>query len=139
MAVNHNSLKNLEKGTKFAPGDARINRDGRTPGKRNRKNIFADWLETETNCKDPAGNDVQLPLVDKIILALINKASRGDVSAANLVLDSAYGKLNEVKEEEPPQPPFNWAAYTEDEIKLLTDLIAKGTYDNIVEFTNPGI
>ena len=91
MAVNPNSLKNLEKGIKFYPGDPRIKRDGRTPGKRSLKNTFAAWLETETDCKDPAGNDVQLPLVDKVILALINKASKGDVSAANVVLGNAYG------------------------------------------------
>lgn len=133
MAINPNSLKNLEKGTKFYPGDPRIKRDGRTPGKRNLKNIFAAWLETETDCKDPAGNDVQLPLVDKVILALINKASRGDVSAANLVLGKAYDKQDEVKERESANQPIDWDAYTEEEVQQLIALLKKGSPESIIE------
>ena len=139
MSLHPNSLKNLDNRKKFVPGDSRIQKTGRPPGARNRKTLFAEWASHEAKCKDPSGNKVMLPILDKMVLAILTKASRGDISAANVVLDNIYGKINNTPEPEPPQPPFNWAAYTEDEIKLLTDLIAKGTYDNIVEFTNPGI
>ena len=127
MSVNPNSLKNLEKSVKFTKGDSRIKK-GRTKGSRNRRTIFLEFLEHKTECTDPAGNTVRLSLADQVALAVINKATEGHVSAANLVLDCAYGKIKDIPEPVvPPQPLIDWSRYTEDDINLLNDLIKKGT------------
>jgi len=126
MSVNPNSLKNLKKAVKFTKGDSRI-KNGRAKGSRNRRTIFLELLEHMSDCTDPAGNTVELSLADQIALAIINKATEGHVSAANLVLDCAYGKLKDIPEAEQPIPQIDWSRYTEEDINLLNDLIKKGT------------
>jgi len=127
MSVNPNSLKNLEKAVKFTKSDNRIKK-GRTKGSRNRKTIFLELLEHKTECTDPAGNTTKLSFADQIALAIINKATEGHVSAANLVLDCAYGKLKDTPEAvEQPLPHIDWSKYTEDDLVVLSDLIKKGT------------
>ena len=130
MAVNPNSLKNLEKGTKFFSGDSRIKRSGRIRGKPNLEKMFAKWLKVKADCKDPAGNDVQLPLADKVVLALINKACKGDVSAANVVLGNAYGHAED-EHEEPAKDVVDWSVYTDEELEQLAILVAKGKKTNL--------
>src|SRR5271166_3165957 len=127
MAVDQNSLHNLEKGKKFAPGDPRINRKGRPPGKPNRKTLFKEWLEMETTGKDPAGNKVQLPLADKVVLAAIYKACKGNTAAINIVLDGMFGKLSNHPDPtpEPQKPTIDWSTYTEEEIIQLNALLEK--------------
>jgi hypothetical protein len=129
MAVDPNSLSNLEKGTKFVPGDSRINRLGRQPGKRNRKTIFKEWLEFEVGCKDPAGNEVQLSMIDKIALAVITKASEGDTTAVNIVLENTCGKISNLPESK-SSVYIDWSRYTEEEIIQLNTLIRKGKIEN---------
>jgi len=127
MAVNPNSLKNLEKREKFAPGDSRIKR-GRTPGTKSRKALFEEWLNTETECVDIEGYEARLPIADQVALAMIREAITGSVSAAHFVFDSAYGKIG--SEIEPAQPEENeavdWSKYTDEEIQLLATLMEKG-------------
>ncbi len=125
--MNPNSLKNLEKSVKFTTGDSRIKK-GRTKGSRNRTTIFLELLDYKTECTDPAGNNVKLSFADQIALAIINKATEGHVSAANLVLDCAFGKPKDIPEEvEQPMPHIDWSKYTEEDLVVLSDLIRKGT------------
>ena len=131
MPIHTNSLENLN-GKKFVTGDNRT-RPGRPKGSRNRKTLFKEWMTVETDCVDPNGNTVQLPMADKIALAAINQAAKGNTAAINIVLDNTYGKLKD-EPEKPEQPPFNWSAYTEEEIQQLMTLLAKGTDDGVVEF-----
>ena len=131
MSVHPNSLENLE-GKKFVTGDNRT-RPGRPKGSRNRKTLFNEWMAMETNCMDPNGSTVQLPVADKIALVAISKAMEGNIAAINIVLDNTYGKLKD-EPEKPDQPPFNWDAYTDEEVQQLMTLLAKGTHDGVVEF-----
>ena len=126
---NPNSLKNLEKGTKFTPGDSRM-KHGRTAGVRNMKTVLLDWLSVETDCTDPAGNEIQLPLVDKVALAIINKACEGNVSAVNFVSGHAFGKATEqVDTNKEEENSIDWSVYTDEELQLLANLMNKGVKD----------
>ena len=127
MAVNPNSLKNLEKGIKFTPGDSRIKR-GRTPGTKSRKALFEEWLDTETECIDIEGYEARLPLAHQVALAMIREAITGSVSAANFVFDSAYGKItNDTEPTEPEEKTeVDWSKYTDEELQLLATLLEKG-------------
>ena len=129
MAVNPTSLKNLEKAVRFTKGDPRI-KSGRTKGTRNRRTIFLNFLNRKTECTDPDGNTVQLPLVDQVAIAIIKKAAEGHVSAASFVFDNAFGKITDIPPViEPPKQQVDWSKYTEEDIIQLTALIAKGQPD----------
>jgi len=131
MAVNENSLKNLEKGKKFKPNDARIKK-GRTAGVKNRKTIFGQVVNTRSKCTGLTGKAATMSQGEQIAIALVNKAKQGDVSAANLVFDSAYGKIGAEQELEPEAvtQQIDWSKYTEEELQLLSTLMAKGIQDN---------
>lgn len=62
---------------------------GRPKGSRNRQSIFQQWLEFV-----PEGSD--LPNVDLLVKAVIQKATTGDIAAAKEALDSGYGKTADV-------------------------------------------
>ena len=129
MAVNPKSLKNLEKAVRFTKGDPRI-KSGRTKGSRNRRTIFLQYLNRKTECTDPAGKTVQLPLVDQVAIAIIKKATEGHVNAATFVLDNAFGKISNVPDVvEPPKLRVDWSKYTEEDVIMLTALINKGRAD----------
>lgn len=70
------------------PGEVR-NPNGRGKGTRNRSTIMREWLEMETDGE---------PNLNKILRALINKASEGDVPAIREALDSAFGKVTDKQE-----------------------------------------
>jgi hypothetical protein len=58
---------------------------------------------------------------------MIQKAIDGQVSAASLILDSAFGKITDIPEVvETPKPKIDWSKYTEEDILQLTALIEKG-------------
>jgi len=71
------------------PGEVR-NPKGRPVGALSRSTIARKWLETKS--ADGLLN------VDKVFLALLEKAMSGDVSAAKEMLDSGYGKLTDKQE-----------------------------------------
>ena len=131
MAVNPNSLKNLEKGKKFTPNDARI-KNGRTAGVKNRKTIFGQVVNIRSKCTGLTGKATTMSQGEQIAVALVNKAKQGDVSAANMVFDSAYGKIGNEHEPqpEPVTPQIDWSKYTDEELQLLATLMEKGTSGN---------
>ena len=132
MSVHPNSIKNLEKRKKFVPGDVRASK-GRTS--RNRKTIFAEWTDYESKCKDPEGNKLLVPLIYKMALAIFTKASRGDISAANMVLDNLYGKITNQPDPEAEKQPIDWTVYTEEELQTLITLLKKGAKGDIIELS----
>jgi len=132
MSIHPNSLKNLEKRKKFVPRDPRASK-GRTS--RNRKTIFAEWTDYESKCKDPEGHKILVPLIYKMALAIFTKASRGDISAATMVLDNLYGKLTTQPVPETEKQPIDWSVYTEEELQTLIALLKKGAKGDIIELS----
>jgi hypothetical protein len=91
---NPNSLKNLEKGM-AKPGDV-LNPTGKPLGTKDRSTILNKWLSVELELLNPVTKAKERGTVeDEVILALITKARKGDVSAVREILDSTYGKLTE--------------------------------------------
>lgn len=72
------------------------NPNGRPVGSRNRETIVNKWLEAIKDTKNPiTGENEALPIADQMVLALIGKALKGDVSAFKELMDSGYGKLTD--------------------------------------------
>ena len=92
---------NLEKRVPFEANDERINREGRPKGSRNRSSIVKEWLMVEQNLKNPLTGTIEtLSQADMITLALISKARKGDVAAFKELMDSGYGKNQEIVKNE---------------------------------------
>ena len=87
--MNNENLKPFSK-TNPPPGK------GRKPGSRNRSTIFRKWLGQETVFNNPlSGVDEKLTVADCVVLALIDRARKGNISAAKELFDSAFGKLSD--------------------------------------------
>lgn len=71
-------------GKPFVKGDSRINRKGRAPKLPELEKLLAEVLGEK---KD------RVSAVETILKALRHKATKGDIRAAELLLDRAYGKL----------------------------------------------
>ena len=85
--------KNIEK-YKFKKGESG-NPNGRAVGSRNRSTKVKDWLGVKKRAKNPiSGKEEELEIQDMMVLALINKALKGDVNAYKELMDSGYGKLS---------------------------------------------
>lgn len=80
--------ENLE-GQGFHTNPERINRSGKSKGQRNRKTIVREALEAILE-----GTEQQV--VDAITAAAIKKAMAGDIPAFKELLDSGYGKTEDV-------------------------------------------
>ncbi len=76
-------LRGAKDGVPFQKGDPRINREGRPKKIPNLDMLLAELLDDE---------DQSAKL---ILAALIEKAKDGDVRAAQVILDRAYGKPKE--------------------------------------------
>lgn len=76
-------LRGAKDGVPFQKGDPRINREGRPKKIPNLDVLLAELLDDE---------DQSAKL---ILAALIKKAKEGDVRAAQVILDRAYGKPKE--------------------------------------------
>jgi len=73
-----------------------LNPNGRPKGSRSRSTIVKEWLEALISSRNPiTGKDEKMEVQDKMTLALINKAFKGDVSAYRELMDAAHGKLKE--------------------------------------------
>jgi hypothetical protein len=70
------------------------NPSGKTKGAKNRSTILKKWIEANCTLSDPeTGKDISGTIEDKIALALIGKALKGDVPAIREIYDSIYGKM----------------------------------------------
>ena len=74
---------------------------GRGKGVRNRATIVKEWLMVEQKFKNPlTGQEEILSQADIMTLAVINKARKGDVIAFRELMDSGFGKNQEIVKNE---------------------------------------
>jgi hypothetical protein len=84
--------------TRFSKENQPENR-GRPEGAKNRATILTKWLTAELDIVNPITKDKERGTVeDEVMLALITKARKGDVTAIKEVLDTMYGKLSDKTE-----------------------------------------
>ena len=81
-----NKLDNLKKRKSFVKNDPRINREGRPRKLPHLEELLANVLGEEKDGKTAA---------EAILLALRLKASKGDVRAAEVLLERAWGKVKQ--------------------------------------------
>jgi hypothetical protein len=77
---------NLKKRKSFVKGDPRINKEGRPRKLPDLDKLMAEVLGEEKN---------GMTAGEAILKAMLAKATRGDVKAAQLLLDRGYGKAKE--------------------------------------------
>ncbi len=81
-----NKLDNLKKAKPFTKNDPRINKKGRPTKLPHLEALLANVLGEEKDGKTAA---------EAILMALRGKATRGDVRAAEVLLDRAFGKVKQ--------------------------------------------
>lgn len=81
-----NKLDNLKKAKPFTKNDPRINKNGRPPKLPHLEALLANVLGEEKDGKTAA---------EAILMALRMKATKGDVRAAEVLLDRAFGKVKQ--------------------------------------------
>lgn len=113
--INEKSLANLHTNQPFS-SENQPEYQGRPKGVRNRRTLFKEWLATKTVARLPDGQEGLVSLQDQIVLAMIDKARRGDVNAAILVLDSTFGKIANVNVTEKPIDTFDTSNMSEAEL-----------------------
>ena len=82
-------LKGAADGVPFKKNDPRINRQGRPPKLPELEKLLAEVLGAEVNNRSA---------MKMILAALCKKAQKGDVRAAEILMDRAYGKLKTLSE-----------------------------------------
>lgn len=86
-----NSKKALEPG-KFKPGNPG---GGRPKGSLSLKERLDKYINLDTKVVMPNGTITDKSVMDSVVLAMLAKARKGDVAAANLILDRYYGKQSD--------------------------------------------
>ncbi len=81
-----NKLDNLKKAKPFTKNDPRINKKGRPTKLPHLEALLANVLGEEKDGKTAA---------EAILMALRSKATRGDVRAAEVLLERAFGKVKQ--------------------------------------------
>jgi len=109
-------LNGAKDGVPFKKNDPRINKEGRPKKLPDLDALLAEVLGAEKNNKSA---------MLLILSALCRKAQRGDVRAAELLLDRGYGKLIARQQIE-----MTLDGLTADELKLLTDYRIKKDESN---------
>jgi len=80
---------------------------GRLPGSKNRATLLKKWLSTPIKIKNPeTKEEISCTLEDKVALALIHRAIKGDVAAIREIQDTLYGKIKETLEVQKELPLF---------------------------------
>ena len=75
------------------------NPKGKPVGTKNRSTILSKWIHVNTKVKNPITKETEAGTVeDLVMLALINRAMSGDVSAIKEINDTLYGKLTDKSE-----------------------------------------
>jgi hypothetical protein len=85
-------MPNEENLIPFKPGQSG-NPKGRPKGAKSRSTVIKRWLEAMDKGKNPMTGEVEeMSVEDKMTLALIGKALKGDTQAYKALMDSAYGQ-----------------------------------------------
>ena len=80
-------------GHQFEKGESG-NPAGRPVGSKNRSTLLRKWLEVPAKIINPETKEETIGTVeDRIIMALITKAAKGDVIAMKEIQDTIYGKI----------------------------------------------
>ena len=77
------------------------NPKGKPIGTKNRSTILKKWIKVRVKITDEANpllKDVSGTVEDQVILALIQKALKGDVNAIKEINDTLYGKISDKTE-----------------------------------------
>ena len=84
------------------------NPNGRPKGSKNRSCVAKKWLSVEQDLKNPlTGDNEVMSQEDLMTLALIKKARKGDATAYQKLLDSAYGApVQQIEQTNIEQPLF---------------------------------
>jgi len=92
-------MPNPPEHSRFKPGQSG-NPRGRPKGAKSRSTVIKRWLEAMDKGKNPMTGEVEeMSVEDKMTLALIGKALKGDTSAYKALMDSAYGAPKQEIEE----------------------------------------
>ena len=92
-------MPNPPEHSRFKPGQSG-NPKGRPKGAKSRSTVIKRWLEAMDKGKNPMTGEVEeMSVEDKMTLALIGKALKGDTSAYKALMDSAYGAPKQEIEE----------------------------------------
>jgi hypothetical protein len=76
------------------------NPNGRPKGAKNRSTIARQYLDLITKHKNVLTGEIEsLTQEEMITLAMLNKASKGDVNAYKAVMDSAFGAPKQTTDE----------------------------------------
>lgn len=77
-------------------GEPSRNPNGRPKGSPNRATVLRKWLDIATKVKNPeTGEMLEGTVEDRVAMALIAKAIKGDVQAIKEINDSLYGKAHQ--------------------------------------------
>lgn len=114
MAKRPNNLKNQKKfSSEYQPENR-----GNKKGNKHKSTIVKKWLSVKLTVENPLTGELQeLEVEDQITLAQIQNAMEGDATAYKLLMDNAYPKDNEEKEDinEIKVPAFVWGKNEEKE------------------------
>jgi hypothetical protein len=78
----------------FGPDNPPPPNRGRKKGSKNRSTLLKKWLDVKSTVKNPeTREDAKGTVEDKIEIAIIAKALKGDVSAYREIKDTLYGPL----------------------------------------------
>ena len=98
-------------GQKFKKGESG-NVNGRPLGKRNRSTVIKRWLDAIDKGENPITGDTEdMSMEDKMTIALLAKALKGDTQAYNALMNSAYGQPKQEVQLETTQEVYatiNW-------------------------------
>ena len=72
------------------------NPNGRPVGSKNRATMYKQWLDIKAKFKIPdSEEETEGTVLDKIVVAQINKAANGDTAAFREIMDGVFGKIKD--------------------------------------------
>ncbi len=99
---------------------------GRPPGTPDRRTALRKFMELGCSIIDPiTGEPLTATIADKVSMALIEKAAKGDVAAIALLFDSYYGKIVQSPETPNTGPDVDYSKLTTEELQELARLSRK--------------
>lgn len=118
-ATNPQNLIPFKKGVSGNP-------KGRPIGAKGRATILKKWIELNTTLKNPeTGKNEKGTIEDKIAMAIIAKALKGDVQAYKEINDSVYGRATQSTEVIQTNVNYNADVSKKEAVTILDAIKAK--------------